>query len=241
MPNNFSINNQKTILVTGATGLIGQALVCQLISTNNCHLRLQVRDALQARAKFSRILDLSKVELIECDFNKLTDRNCDQLTSDCHSIIHLAGLVHKTDASYEECHLLNVKATEHLLSAAMANAVDTFVFMSSVAVYGNGPFNMIGESTPHKGQTPYAVSKSACERILEKANKISRKIMLRPALVFGLGDRGNLIKLIQSINKNRYVHIGNGDSRKVLFMQKIWPPQLSYAWKNYLMAHIYSM
>ncbi len=216
MPNNFPTNNQKTILITGATGLIGRALVGQLMTTNNLRLRLQVRNVSQARAQFSPVLDLTKVELLECDFNKLSDRDCHQLTRDCHSIIHLAGLVHNANASYEECHLLNVQATEHLLSAAIANAVHTFMFMSSVAVYGNGPFHMIDESSPHKGQTPYAVSKTVCEQMIQKANQLRRKIILRPALVFGPGDRGNLIKLIQSINRNRYLHIGNGDAQKSL-------------------------
>ena len=213
------INGNK-ILVTGATGLIGRALLPQLLARNGHGLRLQVRNARQARAQFHPSIDLGRLELIECDFNKLSDKDSVGLTNGCNTIIHLAGLVHQPQAAYEEFELLNVRATEHLVKAAMANNVDTFLFLSSSAVYGNGPFLQINENAATPGGSPYAVSKILCERLLQKPNSIKRIIKLRPGLVFGEGDRGNLIKLIQAINKKRYVQIGDGQTCKSIIYSR---------------------
>ncbi len=212
------------ILITGATGLIGQALVRELMAENNHHLRLFVRDVHIAKNQLTNILNrtvnlapsLAQIEFIEGDLTQLTDQDFDSLISGCQSVVHLAGLVHQAHAKEEEYNLLNVQVTEKLTLAAARNGISTFIFMSSVAVYGSGPFSMIEESAPLSGQTPYAVSKIACEQILEKDNSIRRIIILRPALVFGAGDKGNLIKLIQAINKGRYFNIGKGGASKSL-------------------------
>jgi len=212
--------NANKILITGATGLSGQALVREIIAKNTCHLRLPVRNLDKAKMQLAKILNLAgdcgEIEFTECDLTKLTDQDFDHLVGGFQSIIHLAGLVHQSQATEEEYNLLNVQVTENLLSAAARNGISTFIFMSSMAVYGPGPYSMIEESAPLLGQTLYAVSKISCEQILEKANSIRRVIILRPALVFGAGDKGNLIKLIQAISKGHYFNIGKGQTAKSL-------------------------
>jgi len=208
------------ILITGSTGLIGQAVVREITSKNACYLRLPVRNLGRAKEQLGKIVNLAsdhcKIEFIECDLTKLTGQDFDRLVSGCQSVIHLAGLVHQAHAKEEEYNRLNVQVTEELLLAAARNRISTFIFVSSMAVYGPGPFSMITESAPLLGQTPYAVSKIACEQILEKNNSIRRIIILRPALVFGAGDKGNLIKLIQAINKGLYFNIDKGQASKSL-------------------------
>jgi GlcNAc-P-P-Und epimerase len=212
--------NANKIVVTGSTGLIGQALVREIIAKNVCYLRLPVRNVEKAKIQLGKIPNLEsgrcQIEFIQCDLTKLNDQDFDRLVGGCQSIIHLAGLVHQTQATEEEYNLLNVEVTEKLLKAATHSNIHTFIFTSSMAVYGPGPYSMIDESAPLLGQTPYAVSKIACEQILEKVNSIRRVIILRPALVFGAGDKGNLIKLIQAVNKGRYFNIGRGQTAKSL-------------------------
>jgi len=212
--------NANKILITGSTGLIGQALVREVTSKNACYLRLPVRNLDRAKMQLAKILnhvgDYSQIEFTECDLTQLIDQDFDRLVSGCQSIIHLAGIVHQAQATEEEYKLLNVQVTEKLLSAAERNGISTFIFMSSMAVYGPGPYSMIEESAPLLGRTPYAVSKISCEQILEKANSVRRVIILRPALVFGAGDKGNLIKLIQAINQGHYFNIGKGQASKSL-------------------------
>ncbi len=212
--------NGNHILVTGSTGLIGQAVVYELLTKNGYRLRLQVRNAKEARVKFNKFTDLNRVEIIECDFTKCSDLDSYNLTKGCDTVIHLAGLVHKPSAPYQDYELLNVRATDQLFTSAQSNEISTFIFLSSSVVYGNGPFSSVDEDAPLKGETPYAVSKINCEQILERPTNIGRVVNLRPAMVFGEGDRGNLIKLIQTISKKRYVQIGAGKTLKSLIYSR---------------------
>src|SRR5262249_4229247 len=70
------------------------------------------------------------------------------------------------------------------------------------------------ESAPLKGITPYAVSKMTSEQFLQRFGGIPRVVILRPSLVFGEGDRGNLINLIRSIKTGKYKHIGAASTEK---------------------------
>ena len=212
--------NTNKILITGATGLIGQALVREVISKNIGHLRLSVRNKARAQEQFSKIIDgvqgRCQIEFVESDLTKLTNQDFDNLVGGCQSVIHLAGLVHQAHADEKEYDLFNVQVTEKLTSAAARGSISTFIFLSSIAVYGPGPLIGIDESAPLLGQTPYAVSKINCEKIIGQFTNIRRIIILRPALVFGVGDKGNLIKLIQAISKGHYFNINKGETIKSL-------------------------
>ncbi len=207
------------VLITGSTGLIGRALIPVLLE-RGFNVRAQVRDLPRARAQFSNEKYFHRIEFIECDFARSADNDFNGLVRECSTVIHLAGLVHQPDALYQDYELLNVRATEQLIKAAKFSNVRTFLLFSTSAVYGSGPFVMIDENTPLKADTPYAVSKKLCENLAQNTAEFERVVSLRPALVFGVGDRGNLIKLIQSIKKKRFVYIGNGETTKSLIYAK---------------------
>jgi nucleoside-diphosphate-sugar epimerase len=207
--------NKHSVLVTGANGLIGRALLHELISRNTYDVRAQVRSSANARAQIGSSVDLTKVWIQEGDFTRVGEREVNNLTRDCKIVVHLAGLVHQPDAPYQEYEVANVRATQLMADAAIQNGVDTFVFLSTAAVYGPGPFEAVQETTAPAAKTPYAVSKLTSEAYLQKlAGQIPRIIILRPSMVFGEGDRGNLLSLIKEIKNQRYRHIGAGATGK---------------------------
>ena len=55
---------------------------------------------------------------------------------------------------------------------------------------------------------------------MAKPTNVNRIVNLRPGMVFGEGDRGNLIKLIKTIGKKRYVQIGTGKTLKSLIYSR---------------------
>lgn len=199
------------IVITGASGLIGTALVSTL-SKNGDGLRLQVRK----RSKLSPEFATSNYQVKEIDFESVSDATLSNLLDGVHTVIHSAGLVHNPNAPYGEFELLNVRATEQLARIAAKSQVKTFVFLSTSAVYGSGPFENITEDGPIKAETPYAMSKLRCEQFLQTLTGIERIIVVRPALVFGEGDRGNLISLIRQINSGKYFNIAGNEARKSL-------------------------
>jgi len=212
--------NKESILVTGASGLIGRAVLQELLAGNTYDIRAQVRSQSNARAQIGATVDLTKLSLAEYDFTRTGERELRSLTNGCKTVIHSAGLVHRPDAPYQEYEVVNVRATQSLAEAAAANGTQTFIFLSSSAIYGPGPFESAPESTPPKAKTPYAVSKLTSEAWLQTFTGIPRIVILRPSLVFGEGDRGNLLSLIKEVKSQRYKHVGNGSTGKSVIYSK---------------------
>lgn len=208
------IENKNTILITGASGLIGRALLTDLIARNSYEIRAHIRSSTEARTRIGNTVNLTRVCMEEGDFTRAGDSVFGQLTKGCDVVVHAAGLVHRPDAAWEEYEVVNVRATQNLAEAAAANGAKTFIFISSSAVYGPGPFDRVSESGPLNAKTPYAVSKLTSERWLQNFKGISRIVILRPSLVFGEGDRGNLLSMIREIKNNRFKLIGDGSTGK---------------------------
>ena len=205
----------KKVLVTGGSGMIGRAVIANLLSSKQCQVRAQVRDRLEARNRIAKLVDLTMVEMEAADFTRVGDQEMRALTKGCDMVVHTAGLVHNEAASYQEYEVINVRATHALAEACVFNKVHTLVFLSTSAVYGKGPFSNIQESGPLSAKTPYAVSKSTSEQFLSSlTGQIPRIIVLRPSMVFGVGDRGNMLSLIKQIKEEKYVHVGGGHHAK---------------------------
>lgn len=207
----------KRILVTGGSGMIGRAVLHELVNAKKSLVRTQVRDRLEARAKIGKAVDLTTVEMEQADFTRVGDLEMRTLTKGCDIVVHCAGLVHQEQATYQEYEVVNVRATQQLAEACIHNQVNTLIFMSTSAIYGKGPFKNISESGPVDAKTPYAVSKATSENFLQSiSGRIPRIVVLRPSLVFGEGDRGNMLSLIRQIKEEKYIHIGGGQTRKSL-------------------------
>lgn len=197
--------------------MIGRSVIARLLASKKCLVKTQVRDRLETRSKLGASMDLTMVEMEQADFTRVGDQEMRALTKGCDVVIHCAGLVHNEQAAYQEYEVINVRATQQLAEACAANGVSTLVFLSTSAVYGKGPFKNIPEGGPLAAKTPYAVSKATSEAFLQSLNgRIPRVIVFRPSMVFGEGDRGNMLSLIRQIKKEEYFHISGGTTPKSL-------------------------
>ena len=175
------MTGNRTILVTGPTGFIGQRLVGRLADAG-----YDVRPYGREQTG-----DLS----VETDWRPgLT--NVD-------TIIHLAGRAHvmnetaaDPDAIYNR---INRDATETLARQAQEAGVRRLVFVSTSKVMGEsgGPFS--AESTP-KPSDSYSRSKLAAEKSIQSCDGL-QSVIIRPPLVYGPGVKGNFIKLIGLVDK----------------------------------------
>jgi len=123
------------------------------------------------------------------------------LLSDVDVVFHLAGIAHQR-AEPSQYERVNHRATLELAAAAAAAGVKTFVFLSSVKAMG--PPQSDAERTESDGQPavdPYGRSKAQAEQDLISAYSDSDMsvIILRPALVYGAGARGNLQLLAKAV------------------------------------------
>lgn len=142
-------------------------------------------------------------------------------------VIHLAARAHILDdrATHPEAEFrrINTDGTTNIVRQSIQAGVQHFIFISSIGAMATLSDRILTENSPCHPDTPYGRSKLAAERsLIDLASSSSMTwTILRPTLVYGSGNPGNmasLVKLIQlglplpfGLVKNRrsFVYVGN--------------------------------
>lgn len=176
---------ETKVLVTGATGFIGSALVRRLHD-----MGYQVRTFGRSSGPPARFRDL-KIEHYGGDIT-----NPEQVRTaveGCQIIFHLAGLVSYKKKDIQRQYGVNVLGTRHVLEAAQKHNVERLIHTSSVAAMGIPKSGTIGDETIEynllgKGLN-YCDSKFEAElQVLQFVKNGLPALMLNPGIVFGEGD-----------------------------------------------------
>lgn len=139
-------------------------------------------------------------------------------------VLHAAGKAHiypKTEAEIKSFYEVNYKGTVNLCKALeKVGLPKSFVFISTLDVYGLAVGEGIDETYPKNPTTHYAISKLQAEEYLIKWAEEKGVILgiLRPSLMVGPNPPGNLKAMINGIKKGYYVNIAGGHTRKSLMM-----------------------
>lgn len=188
----------KTVLVTGANGFIGRALVSEM------H-----REGWRVKAATRSVdpLTMRATSVVVGSIDRETDWT--NAVNGVDTVVHLAARVHvMRDEAIDpltEFRVVNVDGTLNLASQAAKAGVRRFLFLSSIGVNGDAtygvPFDESSEPAPH---SEYAFSKYEAEQGLQEiAVKSPMEIVIiRPPLVYGPNAPGNFAKLINFISKS---------------------------------------
>lgn len=139
-------------------------------------------------------------------------------------ILHAAGKAHIYPKNQEEIksfYDVNYEGTINLCkSLEKVGLPKSFIFISTLDVYGLVVGEGIDETYPKNPTTHYAISKLQAEEFLVKWAKENGVILgiLRPSLMTGPNPPGNLKAMINGIKKGYYVNIAGGYTRKSLMM-----------------------
>lgn len=184
------------VLVTGAGGFLGSALVNNLLEAGY-----------DVRALIRTGSSSSKCPTRDVIVGDVRDARCAQTAAaGCDSVIHLAGKAHALDDSRvkeEEYRSVNVDGTRRLLEGAAAGGVRTFVFASSVKVFGEQTAGCVDEKAPAAPRTPYARSKWEAEQLVASYAKEQglAAVSFRLPLVYGPTHKGNLFRMLSAIDR----------------------------------------
>jgi len=183
------------ILLTGSTGFLGKAIK-EIIPVDDL------------------------ITLGRHDCNIIADISVDfPILPPVNYVIHAAGKAHlvpKTEKDKYDFHLINVIGTQNLLKALEHNLPESFLFISSVAVYGKSTGILINEEEELTAIDSYGKSKIEAERLVKKwcSKNGVRLSILRLPLVVGPNPPGNLGAMIKGIQKGYYFNIAGGIARK---------------------------
>lgn len=193
----------KKLLFTGASGFLGYNI----------------------RPILEKSYDVHTIGLTDDDDIKINmAKEVPPINTHYDVVLHAAGKAHtvpKTEAEKQVFYDVNYQGTINLCKALEnAGIPKALIFISTVAVYGCEFGDLIDESHPLNGNTPYADSKIKAEQYLtnwclDHQVKLS---ILRPSLLAGKNAPGNLGAMVNGIKKGFYMNIAGGKVIKSILM-----------------------
>ncbi len=195
------------VLVTGASGFMGQRLTEKLISLSYT-VRILVRD----RERMPTALR-EKCEVVLGDITiPETIFGC---CEDIDIVFNLAALMGHdlpSQDAFARFRKVNVEGLMNIVYEAERCNVKRFIHVSSTAAMGLLNENLVDETTPCKPYTPYQVTKYEGEQFLldEFEKKKFPVIILRPSMVYGPGFKGDFLTLAKVCKTGFFPVIGKG-------------------------------
>jgi len=193
------------ILVTGANGFIGQALVKSLLETSHTIIacaRHSVKHTLDCEYRFIEKLD--------------SNTDWEEVLQGIDVVVHCAAKASVTKDNVEDpskaLKEINTAATLNLAKQAVDAGVKRFIFISSIKV--NGEYSLTSQPfTPnvsHPPSDPYGLSKYEAELGLKEiaSNSAMSYVIIRPTLVYGENVKGNFQSLMKWTYKGVPLPVG---------------------------------
>jgi nucleoside-diphosphate-sugar epimerase len=190
------------IALIGASGFIGTRLIGQL----------GIEDCMNIDKNIS--VKYPEITTIQ---NILENELIDSIHSETQTIVLLAA-EHRDDVSPTSLYYdVNVQGTRNVLDAMDKKGIKNIIFTSSVAVFGLNKKNP-DESYPVDPFNHYGKSKWQAEEVLREwvnRDMENRSLtIIRPTVIFGERNRGNVYNLLKQIASGKFMMVGNGTNKK---------------------------
>lgn len=192
------------IAIIGGSGFVGTKLISNLKETpslNLVNIDRQQSSTYPQLTKIANVLDKQKL-------NELLKGQ---------DVVILLAAEHRDDVSPTSLYYdVNVQGMRNTLEAMELNSVSRIIFTSSVAVYGLDKDNP-DESFPVDAFNHYGKSKWEAEQVLQEWYKTHSDWninIVRPTVIFGEGNRGNVFNLLNQIASGKFMMIGDGKNQK---------------------------
>lgn len=193
----------RYVLLLGGAGFIGTRLA-KLLTEKSIPLRIGDKSESTGCGQFWTKCDVTQRE-------SLTG-----LARGTDAIVNLAA-EHRDDVlPLSRYHEVNVGGAAKVCDLARESGVNKIVFTSSVAVYGFQS-HAVDEGGPFEPFNEYGKTKLQAEAIYRawaEENSLRTLVIIRPTVVFGEGNRGNVYNLLRQIATGRFFMVGSGENIK---------------------------
>jgi GlcNAc-P-P-Und epimerase len=196
---------RKKINVIGGSGFIGTRTVGRLRCSDELSVRIIDKSNSNEHPQLVTIADVRSLEQLRASISK-------------ESIIINLAAEHRDDVQplslYND---VNVLGAANICTVASEKEIKTIIFTSSVAIYGFAPIGT-DESGKIAPFHEYGRTKYEAEKIFKtwqaEAPADRTLVIIRPTVVFGEQNRGNVYNLLRQIASGNFVMVGSGKNRK---------------------------
>jgi len=195
------VSGTDKVSIIGGAGFLGSRVSRRL---KNNRINFEIFDLNHKDSQNITTLDIENYDSLQ----SISSTNC---------IINLAA-VHRDDirplSRYDD---VNIQGSVNVCNAAREYGINKIIFTSSVAIYGFAPANTDESGEPNYFND-YGRTKYHAEQVYKEwqAEDIENRtlVIIRPTVIFGEGNRGNVYNLLKQIALGRFVMFGSGKNRK---------------------------
>lgn len=200
----------SSFIIFGGCGFIGTHTK-NFLQEKYPDAKIYVADLLADGSEFSQKVDVRNPIEMKGEFGK-------------DSLIFNFAAVHRTPGHPDHAYFeTNIRGAENVCEFARNRGISNIVFTSSIAPYGASEELKNEESLPTPN-TPYGISKLVAEKIHREwaaENKKNRKLsIVRPGIVFGRGENGNMTRLYRGLRTHKFAYAGRKDTIKACIYVK---------------------
>jgi dihydroflavonol-4-reductase len=198
------------ILVTGASGFLGNELVKQLVA-NNESVRIIVRPS----SDISHLASIKdKIEIVEADI--LDVPSLEMAFDGVEKIYHSAAVIGYDSSFYDAMYKCNIEGTANVVNIALSKGIKKLLHVSSIAAIGGKPNDLISEETKwekNEWTTHYGITKMLAEREVWRAEQEGLEVvMVNPGIILGSSSNENkaTMRVFKRIASGKMPFYSNG-------------------------------
>jgi len=202
----------KSIVIFGGSGFVGMHLTHML---QDMYDTIYIADIRKPRWHSEKAVpENPRQKYLYCDVRHPVDAH--QFDDSIEAVVNLAAVHTSPGHEPHEYFEANILGARHICAFAEKKNINKIIFTSSISVYGPGEDEKTEDSI-EMPNIPYGSSKAIAEYIHRdwyKAGAKRKLTILRPAVIFGIGEGGNFTRIANALEKHIFAYPGRKDTIK---------------------------
>lgn len=198
---------EKVAIIFGGSGYIGRTMLSVFL-TKNSFSKYFICDIKPLEG-----INNNNVEYLQVDVRKKIELQIGKIDKSGSWIFNFAAIHREPGHEYQEYFDTNIPGAQNINNYARKTGIENIFFTSSIAPYGKSVSERTEQSSLYP-ETAYGISKALAEKIHQQwlaEDKSRRLIIVRPSVIFGPKDPGNVYRMIKALKKGAFILPNGGN------------------------------